>query len=104
MKKNFSRLFIILNQIFIKARSSIFVHTNNSIEGLSTIRTARVGPIVNKEFGFHYNNHTRAYFTFVTVHRWFGLRLDLLCSCYTIITLFSCILLKSIIELDETFT
>lgn len=93
-----------MNKILIKARSSIFVHTNNSIEGLSTIRTARVGPIVNKEFGFHYNNHTRAYFTFVTVHRWFGMRLDLLCSFYTIITLFTCILLKSIIKSDKKFS
>ncbi|CAF0837577.1 unnamed protein product [Brachionus calyciflorus] len=75
-------------------RSPIFVHTNTTIEGISTIRAADKSQILANEFNAHYDYHTRAYFGFFVVHRWFGLRLDLLCSVYTVITLFACIFLK----------
>nr|QUF59454.1 ATP-binding cassette transporter Abcc4-1 [Brachionus angularis] len=75
-------------------RSPIFVHTNNTIEGITTIRTADKKDILIREFDQHYDYHTRAYFGFFVIHRWFGLRIDSLCSLYTIITLFACIFLK----------
>ncbi|RNA03236.1 multidrug resistance-associated 4-like, partial [Brachionus plicatilis] len=75
-------------------RSPIFVHTNTSIEGISTIRAASKGQLLTSEFYSHYDYHTRAYFGFFVVHRWFGLRLDFLCSLYTIMTLFACIFLR----------
>lgn len=75
-------------------RSPIFVHTNTTIEGISTIRAANKTQILTNEFNAHYDYHTRAYFGFFVVHRWFGLRLDFLCSFYTIVTLFACIFLK----------
>lgn len=75
-------------------RSPIFVHTNSTIEGISTIRSGRKGELLTSEFDSHNDYHTRAYFGFFAVHRWFGLRLDFLCSVYTILTLFACIFLK----------
>lgn len=79
-------------------RSPIFIHTNNSIEGLPIIRSAKKYDILTKEFYSHCDYHTRAYFAFIAAHRWFGIRLDFLCSLYTNITLFACIFLKGIIN------
>lgn len=77
-----------------QGRSPIFVHTNSSIEGIVTIRADHKEEILKKEFEMLYNNHTRAYFGFLTAHRWFGMRLDFMCALYTIFTLFGCIFLK----------
>nr|UOU03341.1 ATP-binding cassette subfamily C4-1-2 [Brachionus rubens] len=98
-------VFYIIQNYFVKTarelkrldnigRSPIFVHTNTTIEGISTIRAADKQYILTNEYYAHNDYHTRAYFGFIVVHRWFGLRLDLLCSVYTIITLFACIFLK----------
>ena len=76
-------------------RSPIFVHTNSTLEGISTVRSSRKLQVLTKEFDEHCDLHTRAYFGFFVAHRWFGLRLDFLCSVYTVLTLFACIFLKS---------
>lgn len=75
-------------------RSPIFIHTNSTIEGLSIIRACESNEILTREFHMHCDNHTRAFFGFHVSHRWFGMRLDLMCSLYTIITLFACIFLR----------
>jgi ATP-binding cassette subfamily C (CFTR/MRP) protein 4 len=75
-------------------RSPIFIHTNSTIEGLSIIRVCKSSDLLVREFHLHCDNHTRAFFGFHVCHRWFGLRLDLLCSAYTIVTLFACIGLR----------
>lgn len=77
-------------------RSPIFVHTNSTLEGICTIRSSNQLPALVKEFDEHCDYHTRAYYGFFVAHRWFGLRLDLLCSIYTVLTLFACILLKGL--------
>lgn len=83
-----------INPINSKGRSPIFIHANSTIEGIITIRASKKEDILVKEFDAHYDYHTRAHFGFFVVHRWFGLRLDFLCSVYTIITLFACIFLR----------
>ena len=76
------------------ARSPVFVHTNNTIEGIAIIRASGTEQILCREFEAHNDNHSRAFFGFLAVHRWFGLRLDLLCSLYAITTLFCYIFFK----------
>lgn len=75
-------------------RSPIFIHTNSTIDGLSILRASQNNQILTTEFHAHCDNHTRAYYGFSVAHRWFGMRLDLMCSIYTIVTLFSCIFLR----------
>lgn len=82
------------------ARSPVFVHTNNTIEGIAIIRASGTEQILCREFETHNDNHSRAFFGFLGAHRWFGLRLDFLCSVYAITTLFGYIFFKDHIGLD----
>ncbi len=82
------------------ARSPVFVHTSNTIEGIAIIRASGTQETLCREFELHNDNHSRAFFGFLAAHRWFGLRLDFLCSLYAIITLFGYILFKDYIGLD----
>jgi len=75
-------------------RTPIYVHTTNSIEGIRTIRASCKENILCREFESLNDNHSRAFFGFLVTHRWFGFRLDLLCSLYAICTLFGFIHFK----------
>lgn len=103
------------------ARSPIFVHTNNTIEGIlfkfeqslifmihsfkvnkliigiTTIRSFGRQEILCQEFEMFNNNHTRTFYDSVCCSRWFGLRLDFLCAIFTILILFFCIFMKGLI-------
>jgi ATP-binding cassette subfamily C (CFTR/MRP) protein 4 len=79
-----------------KARSPLLVHVNNTIEGIHTIRASRNNEILIREFNELNDDHTRAFFGYIVLSRWFGLRIDFLTMLFTIATLFSAILLKGI--------
>ena len=75
-------------------RSPLYVHTNSTLEGICTVRSSQKLDILKKEFEELCDNHTRPFYGFLIVHRWFGLRMDCLCSIYAAITLFACIFLR----------
>jgi ATP-binding cassette subfamily C (CFTR/MRP) protein 4 len=77
------------------------VHTNSTLEGLSTVRSSEMQNVLVNEFDSHADYHTRAYFGFIVVHRWFGLRLDMLCTLYTVIIMFGCIFLRDSLGLTS---
>lgn len=56
-------------------RSPIYVHVNNTLSGLVSIKAARMDATLNKEFFVHTDYHTRAVTTFLFINRWFGSRL-----------------------------
>lgn len=100
-----SLIFVFFRNYFIKtgrqlkrlenvSRSPIFVHTNSTIEGISTIRSFGKEEILCKEFEMHNNMNTRTFFDSICCQRWFGLRLDFLCALFTIAILFFCIFMK----------
>jgi ABC-type multidrug transport system fused ATPase/permease subunit len=78
----------------IKERSPIFVHTNSSIEGISTVRSSQKQEILSKEFNELCNNHTRPFFGFIISQVWFSMRVDFLCAIFAIVTVYGCIFLK----------
>lgn len=82
------------------ARSPILVHANSTVEGISTIRCSGKEDIISKEFEYHNDNHSRAYFAFYVTQRWFGLRLDILCSLFIICVLLFSIFIKDYIHLS----
>jgi ATP-binding cassette subfamily C (CFTR/MRP) protein 4 len=84
-----------------KGRSPIFVHTNSTIEGLSTVRSSQKQDILAKELDDLSNNHTRAYFGFVIMHRWFGSRLDFMCAVFTSVTVFASMFLRDTLGLKS---
>lgn len=59
----------------IKDRSPIYVHVNNTISGLATIRSNKNEDKLNEEFFAHSDYHTRAVMAFMYVNRWLGVRL-----------------------------
>ncbi len=82
------------------ARSPILVHANSTVEGIATIRCSSKEEILCREFEKHNDDHTRAYHAFYISQRWFGLRLDFLCSLFTIFVLFYCIYMKDYLNLS----
>ena len=62
------------------SRSPIFVHINNTLSGLSTIRAANMQKVINDEFYVHTDFHTKAFSSFIFINRWFGFRLGNLLS------------------------
>ena len=104
-------IFILIRNYFIKsgrelkrleniARSPILVHANSTVEGISTIRCSSKEEILCYEFEKHCDMHTRAYHSFYVTQRWFGLRLDFLCSCFTVGALFFCIFMRDYLNLS----
>ena len=56
-------------------RSPIYVHVNNTISGLATIRSTKAEEKLNEEFYCHSDYHTRSVMAFIYVNRWLGVRL-----------------------------
>lgn len=71
------------------------MHLNNSLVGMTTIRTSNLNDTIKKEFENHLNSNTSAFFLFLQVGRWFQLRLDMIASVFCILTVFSSIIGKS---------
>lgn len=81
-------------------RSPIFVHVNNILSGITTIRAANMETILRKEYFAQNNYHTRAVGAFMFINRWLGVRLDWVATAFVYIAVFSCIMLKELKFLD----
>ena len=80
-------------QIYLD-RSPIISHVNNTLDGLTTIRPARLGSLLEREFEDKLNVHTRCYFIDISLNRWLGLRLDWVVLVYVSLVIFSTCLMK----------
>lgn len=65
------------------ARSPVFSHTTASIFGLSTIRAYHKEEQFREKLHYYQDKHTEAWFAYLVVNRWFGLRLDILSFIFT---------------------
>lgn len=101
----FRRRFIIssreLKRLEGISRSPIFVHASNTLTGITTIRAANKQELLQKEFYMHLNGFTQAYFALCSLNRWFGIRLDLVLLVYTLILVYSCIMLKDFLGINS---
>ena len=77
---------------FIVARSPVFSHLSASLQGLCTIRAFNAETIFTREFDSHQDLHTEGWFLFLACSRWFSMRIDFLCACFTTAVAFSCVL------------
>jgi ATP-binding cassette subfamily C (CFTR/MRP) protein 4 len=68
------------------SRSPIYALFSSSLSGLMTIRTFKVEYDFLNSFTDKINANTRAFFIFISLTRWFGLRLDLMTCCITFLT------------------
>ena len=84
------------------AKSSILVHANDTVEGISTARCFGKEDILCKEFEYHTNNHTRACYAFLMTYRCYVLRLDMLYSIFVTVTLFISVFIKGLFTIFMT--
>ena len=67
---------------------------NNTITGISEIRSAKIEKTIYEEYTTQVDYHTRAVASFTYLNRWFCLRLDSIANLFVAIAVFSCIFLK----------
>jgi len=82
-------------------RSPVFVHVNNTLTGLATIRASLKEDKLIQEFYAHIDRHTSSVFLSAYVNRWLGVRLDWIASVFTYISIFSFIMLKNHLNLNS---
>ncbi|XP_052125650.1 ATP-binding cassette sub-family C member 4 [Frankliniella occidentalis] len=75
-------------------RSPVFTHLNATIQGLSTIRAFNAEDLVKVEFDNHQNLHSAAWYMGVMTSMSFGTALDLLSLSFSIVVIFSFLLLQ----------
>jgi len=76
------------------SRSSILICTKSTLDGLSTIRASDKIPLLVKEFHERCDYHSKFFFNRIASTRWFGIRMDLLCLGYVVLSIFGSILFK----------
>ncbi|GJQ86167.1 hypothetical protein Trydic_g13444 [Trypoxylus dichotomus] len=76
------------------AKSPVFSLLNSTLGGISTIRAANLQHDLIKEFDHHQNAHTSAWILTITCMVAFGLWLDLLCTLFVALTVFSFVFLS----------
>lgn len=59
-----------------KARSPMFDMINESLNGLSIIRSDNYSDYLQQKFKRAQDSHTRAFFIFIGISRWFGFQID----------------------------
>ncbi|KAJ6220572.1 hypothetical protein RDWZM_006384 [Blomia tropicalis] len=64
------------------ARSPIYSHVNNTLSGLTTIRSFQVENIFVKQFSAYINDHSATYWLNICVPRTLGMSMDWLCIFY----------------------
>jgi ABC-type multidrug transport system fused ATPase/permease subunit len=77
------------------------IHVNNTINGIHTIRAARLEKMAKEDFQAYSDDHTTLKHTFVTLERWFGQKLDIMIVLYLISAIFSLIFTKDTLKLDS---
>ena len=69
----------IVKRLEANARSPVFALLAEVLEGLPSLRAARVKSDLRARFSAALDDHSRAYFAFLATSRWLGVRLDALC-------------------------
>lgn len=73
-------LSITLYDFIFLARSPVFSHVSDSLQGLTTIRALNAKDILVDEFDDHQDLHSSAWFIFFSGSRGLGMYLDLFCA------------------------
>lgn len=71
------------------AKSPVFSQIASSLQGLTTIRAFGAEGMLVKEFDRLQDVHTSAFFTYLSMNRWFGVALDWTITVYSAICVFS---------------
>ena len=70
-------------------RSPFYSHISTSLQGLTTIRAYRAENRFKNQYDVYQDEHTAAWFLFMTGSRWLGARLDFICTVFIASAAFS---------------
>nr|XP_019960169.1 PREDICTED: multidrug resistance-associated protein 4-like [Paralichthys olivaceus] len=79
-------------------RSPVFSHLSSCLNGLWTIRAFGAEQRLQDVFDAHQDLHSESWFLFLTISRWFAIRLDGICAIFVILVMFGCLLLRDQLE------
>ncbi|XP_077987886.1 ATP-binding cassette sub-family C member 4-like isoform X2 [Glandiceps talaboti] len=95
-------LFVILRRFYLKTsnsikrlegttRSPVFSQVSTTLQGLWTIRSAKVEKLMERQFFNHQDKHSSAWFLFLATIRWFAICLDWLVVVFIAAVSFGCV-------------
>ena len=67
---------------FPTARSPLYSHISSTIQGLSTIRSYKEQEKFSDKFHYYVNEHTKAWYLYIAINRWFGARVDMISTLF----------------------
>ena len=83
------------------ARSPLYSHISLALQGLCTIRALRIEDRITQDFHYLQDNHTRAWYYYITCTRWFSLRLDFLAGLLVLFSLIAALVARCVFGIDE---
>ncbi|KAJ8920723.1 hypothetical protein NQ315_004862 [Exocentrus adspersus] len=86
-----------LKRIEASARSPVYSHLADSIQGLTTVRALDAQEYLTHEFNTKQNMHSSAFYLFMACNKTFGFWLDFQCVIYV-----SVVIMTLLLTLDET--
>jgi hypothetical protein len=69
----------------------MYVHATTTASGITTIRTCNNEQNLLEEYNKHTDFHTQSFFTFISLDRWFAIRLETLVIIFRVIAVYACI-------------
>ena len=67
---------------FSAARSPLYSHISVTIQGLSTIRSYKEQDKFDDKLHHYLNEHTKAWYLYIAINRWFGMRIDMISTLF----------------------
>ena len=83
------------------ARSPLYSHISLSLLGLATIRALRIEKRVTQDFHYYQDQHSTAWYHYISCSKWFELRLDILAVLVSIAGVFLALITHYILEWDQ---
>lgn len=81
----------------ISARSPVFNHVGDSIQGLATIRALRAQNLLTTEFDQHQDLHSSTWFLFIAGSRAFGMYIEILVAIFLACIVYTLVMLNDVV-------
>ena len=84
------------------AHSPLYSHISLTLQGLSTIRALGIEERITQDLHLLQDQHTTAWYYYTCLHRWFGIRLDLMAAFVIVFAVYSSFFSRCIFSSSES--